>query len=342
MAASGRALRRLSLVLAALGTAAGVRAQEATIRPAPPAGLDLYLPMPPGGAVPGLVALGRRLFFDPVLSRDSTVSCASCHQPGRAFTDRRTRAKGIGGRVGRRNVPALLNRGYGSSFAWDGRGSTLAAQALRAIQDPAEMGLPVSAALDRLGRDPGYAGAFRAASGKPLTGDDLGEALAAYVRSIRAGDSGFDRFVAGDSTALSPLARQGLALFQGRARCDRCHTGPLLSDEKFHNTGVAWRRGGFVDTGRFEVTRQAGDQGAFKTPTLREVARTAPYMHDGSLATLEAVVDFYVRGGNPNPSLDPAIRPIPLSIAERTALVAFLRALTGTVREGIVRAPGLP
>jgi cytochrome c peroxidase len=204
------------------------------------------------------------------------------------------------------------------------------------------MGLPVSAAVDRLGRDPGYAGAFRAALGKPLTGDELGDALAAYVRSIRAGDSGFDRFVAGDATALSPLARQGLALFQGRARCDRCHTGPLLTDERFHNTGVAWRRGGFVDPGRFEVTRQVGDQGAFKTPTLREVTRTAPYMHDGSLATLEAVVDFYARGGNPNPSLDPEIRPIPLRAGERAALVAFLRTLTGKVQEGVVREPRSP
>jgi cytochrome c peroxidase len=163
----------------------------------------------------------------------------------------------------------------------------------------------------------------------------LGEALAGYLRSIRGGDSRFDRFVAGDSTALSPLEQRGLALFQGRARCDRCHTGPLLTDEKFHNTGVAWQSGGFSDGGRFEVTRRSGDLGAFKTPTLREVARTAPYMHDGSVGTLEEVVDFYARGGNSNPRLDPEIRAIPLGAGERAALVAFLRALTGRVREGM-------
>ncbi|HJR36472.1 MAG TPA: cytochrome c peroxidase [Gemmatimonadales bacterium] len=333
MAAAGYALSRLALLLGALCTAPGVRAQVTTDRPAPLAGLDLYVPAPLRETPPEMVALGRRLFFDPVLSRDSTVSCAACHRPSRAFTDGKPRARGIGGRVGRRNAPTLLNRGYGMAFAWDGRGGTLAAQALRAIQDSAEMDLTVQVAVERLARHPGYVRAFEAAGGGPPSGAVLGEALAGYLRSIRSGDSRFDRFVAGDSTALNSLERRGLALFQGRARCDRCHTGPLLSDEKFHNTGVAWQSGRFSDGGRFEVTRRAGDLGAFKTPTLREVARTAPYMHDGSLVSLEEVVDFYARGGSSNPNLDPEIRAIPLGSGERAALVAFLRTLSGRVQE---------
>ena len=333
MAAAGHAVKRLCLVLGALAIAPGARGQ-AGYRADPLPGLDLYLPSAARDATPAMVSLGRRLFFDPVLSRDSTVSCASCHQPGHAFTDRRPQPRGVGGRVGRRNAPTLLNRGYGTTFSWDGRGTTLAAQALRAIQDPTEMDLRVDLAVQRLARHPGYGRSFQTAFGLPPSNEVLGQALAGYLRSLRAGGSRFDRFVAGDTRALSPLERRGLALFQGQARCDRCHSGPLLTDERFHNTGVAWQGGAFVDAGRFEVTLRTGDEGAFKTPTLREVARTAPYMHDGSLATLEEVVDFYVRGGNPNQNLDPEIRPIPLSAGERAALVAFLRALTGRVDEG--------
>lgn len=332
MAAAGHAVNRFCLVLGALAIAPVAQGQTA-YRADPLAGLDLYLPSMARGSTPAMVSLGRRLFFDPVLSRNFTVSCASCHRPVRVFTDGKPRPKGIDGKVGRRNVPTLLNRGYGKAFAWDGRGRTLAAQALQAIQDSTEMDLTVQVAVQRLARDPGYARAFQAAGAGPPSGEALGEALAGYLRSIRGGNSRFDRFVAGDSTALSPLERRGLALFQGRARCDRCHTGPLLSDEKFHNTGVAWESGGFSDAGRFEVTGRAGDLGAFKTPTLREVARTAPYMHDGSLITLEAVVDFYARGGKSNPNLDPEIRAIPLGAGERAALVAFLRTLTGRIQE---------
>jgi cytochrome c peroxidase len=267
------------------------------------------------------------------VSRDSSVACATCHQPARAFTDGKPLARGIGGRVGPRNTPTVVNRGYGASFAWDGFADRIEAQALRAIRNPLEMDLPIDGAVARLARNPLYAAAFRALDAEP-SADAIAAVLAQYLRSIVAGDSRFDRFAAGDRTALTPLERRGLDLFQGRARCDRCHSGSLLSDEQFHNTGVAWRDGALRDDGRHQVSRRTEDRGAFKTPTLRQIAQTAPYMHDGSLATLEAVVDFYDRGGNPNPNLDHRILPLRLSVAEREALLAFLRTLSGTVREG--------
>jgi cytochrome c peroxidase len=163
----------------------------------------------------------------------------------------------------------------------------------------------------------------------------VARALAAFVRTLLAGTSPFDRFEHGDDTALSEQARQGLDLFRGRANCIACHVGATFTDEQFHNTGVAWRNGRFVDDGRFVVTRRPEDRGAFKTPSLREVARTAPYMHDGSLATLEEIVDFYDGGGNHNPYLDPELRPLGLRMEEKQALLGFLRSLTGDIHEGL-------
>jgi cytochrome c peroxidase len=175
---------------------------------------------------------------------------------------------------------------------------------------------------------------FQAAFGRDVNAEDLAQALASYLRTILSGDSPFDRYVNGAREALSAEARQGLELFRGKAHCTACHVGPNLTDEGFHNTGVAWRDGRFLDTGRFTVTGKEADRGAFKTPTLREVDRTAPYMHNGSLATLEEVIDYYNCGGNRNPYLDAELRPLHLTAEEKQALVAFLRALTGTIREG--------
>jgi cytochrome c peroxidase len=163
---------------------------------------------------------------------------------------------------------------------------------------------------------------------------DVARALASYVRTIVAGDSPYDRYRAGDSNALEPDAARGLGVFVGKAGCTRCHAGPLLTDELFHNTGVAWRDGRLTDVGRAAVTGAAEDRGAFKTPTLREIERTAPYMHAGSLATLDDVIDFYDRGGGPSPGLDSRMRPLGLTAVEKRELRAFLAALTGTVSEG--------
>ena len=274
-----------------------------------PLGLDLYLPVPEGNPLTAdKIELGRRLFNDRRLSRDGSVSCSTCHDSDRAFSDGRPVAVGVFGRKGRRNSPALINRGYGRLFFWDGRIATLEEQVLKPIEDPNEMDLPIAEAASRVG----------------LTPQEIAKALASFVRSILSGDSPFDRFINGDRTALDAEQQAGLQLFRGKANCVACHVGPNFTDEQLHNTGVAWRDGNFNDAG-------AG-KGNFKTPTLREIARTAPYMHDGSIATLEGVIEYYDRGGNRNPSLDSELHPLRLSTLEKLNLVTFLRSLTGSIR----------
>jgi len=283
---------------------------------------------------PEKVALGKRLFFDPILSRDRSLACVFCHDPGRAYTDGRAVAIGVFGRAGTRSAPTLINRGYGASFFWDGRMPTLEQQVLQPIQDPKEMDLTLDEALARLKDHRTYPGLFQAAFGAEVSVEGLSRALASYLRTILSGDAPVDRYAAGDREALSAQAVQGLEIFRGKGNCTACHAGPTYTDERFHNTGVAWRDGRLSDPGRFAVSGKVEESGAFKTPTLREIAWTAPYMHDGSLATLEAVVDFYDDGGRPNPHIDPEIHPLHLAADEKQALVALLKALSGTIREG--------
>jgi cytochrome c peroxidase len=295
-----------------------------------PAGLDLYMPVPESNPLEAdTVARGRELFRDRRLSRDGSRSCASCHNPGRGFSDSRPIAVGVFNRRGRRNAPALINRGYGRAFFWDARSTSLEAQVLAPITDPNEMDLSLEEASARVG----------------LPADEISRALASYVRSILSGDSRFDRFVNGDRHALSAEEQRGLQVFRGRGNCTACHVGPNFTDERTHNTGVAWRRtpaAGNVATAAtnepLAAPRDSGaGNGAFKTPTLREIARTAPYMHDGSLRRLEDVVDFYERGGQPNLHLDAEIRPVRFTPDEKRALVVFLRTLSGEVQEGVQR-----
>jgi cytochrome c peroxidase len=270
-----------------------------------PLGLDLYLPVPEDNPLTTeKIALGRRLFSDRRLSRDNSVSCSSCHDPERAFSDGRPIAVGIAGRRGRRNSPALINRVYGRLFFWDGRVSTLEEQVLKPIQDPNEMDLTLPEAAARVS----------------LTPEEISHSLASYVRSILSGYSPFDRFINGDRAALTAEQQAGLQLFRGKANCVACHVGPNFTDESLHNTGIAWRDGRLQDPG-------AG-AGNFKTPTLREIARTAPYMHDGSLTTLEDVIEYYDRGGNRNPGLDPELHPLHLSGDEKHVLALFLCSLS--------------
>lgn len=315
---------RLGFVL--LFAAAGLRI---------PLGLDSFMPVPDDNPLTReKAALGRELFHDARLSRDGRVSCATCHDPERAFTDARPTAVGAFGREGPRRVPRILNRAYGRSFFWDGRIATLEEQVLQPIQNPKEMDLTLDEAVARARSVPRYRALFQDVFGREPGAAELARALSSYVRTILAGDSPYDRHVAGDAAALDEEARRGLGVFRGKGNCTLCHLGPNLTDEAFHNTGVAWRDGRFADDGRFEVTRAPSDRGAFKTPSLREVARAAPFMHDGSLATLDAVVDYYDRGGNRNPALDPDVRALGLTAEEKRALVGFLRSLSGTVREG--------
>jgi cytochrome c peroxidase len=308
----------------------GCTATPSTVNRESTHGLDEFLEVPAGNAVtPAKVALGERLFFDPLLSRDSTIACASCHRPNHAFSDTGSVSVGVGGRRGRRNVPTVFNRAYGRSHFWDGRSTTLEDQALRPIEDSLEMDNPAPEMVRRLRGSSSYRAAFRTAFPDGVTADNVARALASYLRTLRTTEAPIDRFRNGDRNALSESAQRGFALFLGKGNCASCHFGPNFTDEEFHNTGVAWRDGTPGDSGRFAVTRADRDLGAFKTPTLREVACSAPYMHDGSLRTLGDVIAFYDHGGHVNPQLDAEIRPLRLDREEQRSLIEFLQALGG-------------
>lgn len=293
-----------------------------------PEGLVRLPPVPSSNPMsPEKVQLGRRLFFDPILSRDKTISCASCHDPKHGFASPDPVAIGIGGKKGKRNAPSLFNVDYRSSLFWDGRARTLEQQARLPITDPAEMGATVDLVLKRLRSDKGYPQAFAKAFGdKKITIEKLAMAIATFERALILGDSPVDRFRAGRASDLSRDAKLGLWLFESKARCWQCHSGPTFSDEKFHNTGIGWNQG---DTGRYAITKKEADQGAFKTPSLRGVALSAPYMHNGSMKDLEEVIQHYNRGGKQNPYLSPKIKPLELTKEEIGHLVAFLKELTG-------------
>jgi cytochrome c peroxidase len=274
------------------------------------------------------VALGKRLFSDTRLSFDEWNSCSTCHEPAHGFSETRAVSVGVLGHRGKRHAPTLLGRGTGESQFWDGRAATLEEQVLQPIVDPNEMGTTVEAVLQRLHQDPAYRG---------LTRESLADALASYLRTIRSENSNFDLFLWGWPGAISDLELQGLRLFRDKARCYLCHVGTRFTDEMFHNTGIAWREGTLQDEGRAAITGKSYHKGAFKTPTLRDVGRRGPYMHDGSLATLEDVIEYYDRGGNQNPYMDENIVPLHLSEAEKKALLAFLRTgLAGSMKDGVI------
>ena len=265
-----------------------------------PLGLDTHIPVPSDNPLtPETVALGRKLFFDKRLSKDNSIACATCHDPKRAFTDELPRAKGINGQIGPRRSPRILNRAWGKSFFWDGRSPTLEDQVVQPIANPIEMGLPLDEAVARLG----------------ISETTLRRALASYVRTILAGNSPYDHFLAGDRAALTGQQQKGLQLFRGKAGCISCHLGPNLTDEELHQTGA-----GLLDSGK-----------PFKTPSLRQIAEAAPYFHDGSAPTLETVIDHYDKGE----ANDPEIRPLHLSPDEKRALADFLKSLTGDIQEGL-------
>ncbi len=279
------------------------------------------------------VALGRRLFFDPVLSRDGSLACASCHLPSHGFADPRPLSIGINQARGLRNAPSLFNVAMGRSFFWDGRAGSLEEQVKFPIENPRELGSKLENVVSRLKSDAGYLREFGRVFPDGVTAANLARSIADFERTLLLGNSRVDRFRGGDSAALNDAQRQGLWLFESRGHCWRCHSGPNFTDERFHNTGVS-ARGPGGDVGRMSVTRRVGDRGRFKTPTLRGVSRTAPYMHDGSVKTLREVVEFYNRGGVKRAGvvvegLDPLMRPLGLDEAEVGFLVEFLKALDG-------------
>jgi cytochrome c peroxidase len=286
------------------------------------------------------VELGRKLLYDKRLSRDNTVACASCHNPALYFTDGRRNSLGVGGKTGTRNAPTLVNAAYMPLQFWDGRAASLEEQAAFPIANPVEMDQGHDIWVSNLDADPSYKAAFQKAFGPGrATIAKVENALASFERTLLSGDSAFDRYeYGGDKRALSPAAIRGLAVFLNpqKGNCAACHTigdkYALFTDGKFHNTGAGVDgEGELTDVGRFQETKKESDRGAFKTPTLRNVALSAPYMHDGSLKTLKDVVDFYAGRGNSNPGLDPQMKSINLSGRDRADLVQFLESLNGNM-----------
>ena len=277
------------------------------------------------------VFLGKRLFFDKNLSKDKSISCATCHDPAQGFSNGAAFAQGVAGTIGTRNVPSVVNRLLGRTQFWDGRSETLEAQALGPLFNPDEMAMDENLLLERLRTDPVYLVLFQQAFDAEPTLDGVLQAIATFERTLLSETTPFDRYEwNGEKMMLSDTAVRGIALFRGKARCSTCHIGTNFTDEKFHNLG-AGEGAGQNDPGRAAVTKKTEDFGKFKTPTLRNVTLTAPYMHDGSLATLEEVIAFYDSGGRPNPNLDKEIKPLQLTDTEKADLLEFLKSLTSSV-----------
>lgn len=320
------------------------------------------------------VELGRKLFFESRLSADGSVSCASCHDPNRAFTDGKQLAEGIGGRRGARNSPTLLNAMFNGGQFWDGRAGSLEDQGKMPLVNPDEMG---NKSLDevaaRISAMPEYAKEFERVYGTAVNMDGIAKAIAAFERTLVSANSPLDRYLAGDVDSMSEAARSGMGLFRGKARCSVCHafnqnfstfaTFPFLTDMNYRNTGIAANYDGFGalarramnaardqtdgvppevakheragELGRFLISGNTLDVGAFRTPSLRNVELTAPYFHDGSAATLEDVVRYYIKGGNQNPNRDWQLEPVALNEEEQRNLVEFLKALTSDEARGM-------
>lgn len=298
----------------------------------------------PHQPVPTRTRLGRWLFFDTRLSADGSISCASCHRPEHAFSEPTAVSTGIDGRRGTRKSPSLVNLAARTvlpdiptdtdqSFFWDGRASSLENQVLVPIADRNEMGLDHQAMVDRLSAVNGYAPYFRDTFGSDgIDRERVAMALSDYVRTRMSGNAPYDRWsYAGDRGAMSEEAKRGSEIFFFSGNCASCHAGFNFSDGRFYSLGIGWdaSRQRFKDEGRFAVSHEPRDRGAFKTPGLRDVSKHAPYMHDGSLASLRDVVEFYSRGGDPNAPKSKRLRPLNLPPRDVDALIAFLKSLDG-------------
>jgi len=308
------------------------------------------VPIPPDNPpTEETIALGRRLYYDPQLSVDGTISCASCHAPQFAFSDNRPVSKGVGGKPGTRHAPTVINSAYYSLQFWDGRAPSLEEQAKGPMTNPVEMAHSLEGVVKHLQADPKYPGFFKLAWGTDqITIDMVVKSLASFERTVVAGDSPFDRFYYGhDSTALPPAAQRGLIIFISakKGNCAVCHTigkdYALFTDNKFHNLGVgADTRGSLNDLGRYNETKIDADMGAFKTPSLRNLAGRGPYMHDGTFPTVKDTLAHYIGGGNWNPHLDKEIHSLDvLTPDERDDLLQFLDSLNGKLPDNIGPPP---
>jgi cytochrome c peroxidase len=287
------------------------------------------------------IALGMQLFFDKRLSKDNTVSCASCHAPEKGFSNGERFATGVGGAKGGRSAPSVINAAYYRQQFWDGRAASLEEQALGPIANPIEMSLSIEDAVGRLNGIAGYKSQFQKIFGTDANSAGIAKAIAAYERTVLSGNAPFDKFKAGDKSALSKASERGRKLFFGKANCAACHAGSNFSDNSYHNIGIGMDAKK-PDVGRVTVSKLGGDTGAFKTPTLREIARSAPYMHDGSLKTLEEVVEHYARGGIANEWLDEELFPLRLNAADKADLVTFLKEGLASPDYPNHKAPKLP
>ena len=331
--------RRLLLSAAALLLAGALGAQAPARKsvarrpigaPHAPLGLVPILWPPDNPYSPAKAELGRLLFFDKRLSADGSVACADCHNPKFAFTDGAPVSTGIRGQTGGRSAPTVINRAYSLEQFWDGRAPTLEEQAKGPIANPIEMGNTHENVVSALQAVPGHRQRFREVFGREdFTMDHVVKAIATFERTILSGNSPYDRYKAGQKNALSEAQRRGMEVFLEKAKCDQCHFGINFTDGSYANLGVGANKPD-PDVGRYAVTRRDDDWGKFKTPTLREISHTGPYMHDGSLKTLEEVVEFYNKGGEPNRNKDQRIKPLNLTEQEKADLGEFLKALNGT------------
>jgi len=275
------------------------------------------------------VKLGEQLYFDGRLSQNGAISCAFCHTPGLGFADPKQVSVGVGGKRGGRQAPTVYNTVFNPVQFWDGRAGSLEEQAIGPIVNPVEMGETHENVVKKLSQIKGYVTQFQLVFGTGISMQGIAEAIAAYERTIISTNSAFDQYVLGDKTAMNEEAQRGMALFKGKARCMLCHNDSNFTDNQFHNLGVPQVGPMKEDLGRYYVTRRPEDKGAFKTPTLRSIVETAPYMHDGVFKTLEEVVDFFDQGGGKNSNLSPLMKPLGLTKEEKTNLIAFLKALKG-------------
>ncbi|HMC33195.1 MAG TPA: cytochrome c peroxidase [Myxococcales bacterium] len=330
--------------VSAAGSAASDLAEALQKLPPPPAIPDTPMFLPAveepreNPTTPEKVWLGYELFFDKRLSKDGSMSCESCHHPEQAWTSGNATDPKVGGGPNKRNAPTMENVAYYHSFYWDGRAPTM--EAVSAAAWKGQLGAdpdPVVAKLNAIG---GYRARFQRAFKEDATGKNVPMALAAFLRALKTGNAPWGKFEQGEGDAVSMEARRGYRVFQ-KARCTLCHVPPLYTDAEFHNVGVGYDKPEAErDHGRMDASKDPKDDGKFKTPTLRDIAKTAPYFHDGSVSSLSEAVDFMVKGGIKNPNRDEKLKPSRLSAKDRKALQAFLESLTGTPT--YTKAPELP
>ncbi|MDA0589325.1 MAG: c-type cytochrome [Planctomycetota bacterium] len=333
---------RLSvLLLTAVFAATALTSALAEDPPAVPTGLPAVgwpADNPPTAAK---ISLGQQLYFDPRLSSDDTISCASCHDPAKGWSNGEAFAKGVGGALGGRSAPTIINSAYFRQQFWDGRAKTLEDQALGPIQAGVEMNMKLENLIQKLNKIEGYKSQFKAVFGSEASAPNVAKAIAAYERTVLSGNAPYDSFKAGDKDALSEVAERGRKVFFGKGHCSACHVGAALTDNSYHNVGVGMDKKE-PDVGRFAVSKLEGDTGAFKTPGLRDIARSAPYMHDGSLKTLEDVVEHYAKGGIANEYLDEEIFKLKLTDQDKKDLITFLKEGLASREYPMHKAPKLP